>query len=316
MKKIIILLTCVLSIASAQTFTADFETFTLQPGSFYKDTNNTPFTASNVSFGHQWTNGAFPYWSGGFSYTNKYDSSTAGYGNIYGVIPFKGYNGSSIYCVAQDKAVIKLLTPGGTLDGFRITNTTYAYKSMKNGDSFAKKFGGSSGNDPDYFKLVIKGFRNGILIPDSVEFYLADFRSSNNSQDYIVNTWEFVNTSSLGKVDSIRFLMRSSDVGQFGINTPLFFGMDQVSLTYSNLTGMDETKKYDLRIYPNPFEGKITIEGMESASATILLRNLDGKIIYNQLLVAQADLSELKAGIYIMEIKDGSKYSVHKVVKK
>jgi hypothetical protein len=28
---------------------------------------------------------------------------------------------------------------------------------MLNGDSFAKKFGGASGNDPDFFKLTIIG---------------------------------------------------------------------------------------------------------------------------------------------------------------
>ena len=38
-----------------------------------------------------------------------------------------------------------------------LTNTTYAYYTMLNGNRFAKKFGGASGADPDWFKLTITG---------------------------------------------------------------------------------------------------------------------------------------------------------------
>src|SRR5688572_18944757 len=88
---------------SAQSITADFENFILPVNSFYKDTNSTPFFTTHASFEYEWTKGSFPYWSGGFSYTNRYDSTTAGFTNIYGVKPLKGYNNSSIYTVAKDK---------------------------------------------------------------------------------------------------------------------------------------------------------------------------------------------------------------------
>jgi hypothetical protein len=39
-----------------------------------------------------------------------------------------------------------------TVTGAYFTNTTYAALSMLSGDSFAKKFGGASGDDPDWFK--------------------------------------------------------------------------------------------------------------------------------------------------------------------
>ena len=39
----------------------------------------------------------------------------------------------------------------------QLTNTTYTALSMLNGDSFSKKFGGSTGNDPDYLRLIIQG---------------------------------------------------------------------------------------------------------------------------------------------------------------
>jgi hypothetical protein len=31
---------------------------------------------------------------------------------------------------------------------------------------------------------------------DSIEFYLADFRFANNSQDYILKTWEYLDLTS------------------------------------------------------------------------------------------------------------------------
>ena len=64
---------------------------------------------------------------------------------------------------------------GKVIDGMYVTNGTYAYLSMLNGDAYAKKFGGVSGNDPDWFKLTIRKWYNGILANDSVTFYLADY---------------------------------------------------------------------------------------------------------------------------------------------
>ena len=44
---------------------------------------------------------------------------------------------------------------------------------------------------------------------------LADYRFEDNSQDYIVDTWEFIDVSatSLNAADTIAFVLSSSDVG-------------------------------------------------------------------------------------------------------
>ena len=297
----------------AQTFTSGFDTFTLQPGSYYKDTNNLPFEAANALFSHEWTKGSFPYWSGGFSYTNDYDSTTAGYTNLYGVIPYKGYNGSPVYVVGQDKGLIRLKAPGGLITGFYVTNTTYAYKSMKYGDGIAKKFGGSSGTDPDFFKLVIKGYRNGVMKSDSVEFYLADFRSSTGSQDYIVNTWQFVNTAVMSEVDSLRFLMRSSDAGQFGINTPLFFGLDEFSVTYSNVTGAGEEKLQAITVYPNPFRSEFTVRGENPVE--MIVRDITGQTVLRKSGAGSVSTGHLSPGVYFLEMNDGNGVITKKIIK-
>jgi len=118
---------------------------------------------------------------------------------------------------------------GGVVQGLYLTNSTYAYLSMLEGDGFAKKFGGASGNDPDFFKVTIRKYLNGELGTDSVEFYLADFRFANNSQDYIVNDWTYVDLTPLGNVDYLEFSLASSDIGTFGINTPTYFCVDNVT---------------------------------------------------------------------------------------
>ena len=59
-----------------------------------------------------------------------------------------------------------------------------------------------------------------------MNFYLADFRFADNSQDYIVNDWRYVDFSPLGSVDEIRFSMSSSDNDAFGPLTPTYFAMD------------------------------------------------------------------------------------------
>ena len=64
-----------------------------------------------------------------------------------------------------------------------------------------------------------------------MDFYLADYRFSDNSKDYIVKDWTFVDLSSLGAVTKLQFALSSSDTGQFGMNTPAYMAMDSMSIS-------------------------------------------------------------------------------------
>src|SRR5690606_16841503 len=111
-----------------------------------------------------------------------------------------------------------------------ITNSTYAYESMKQGDAFAKKFGGVGGNDEDWFKVTVHSYFQG-MASDSLDIYLADFRFADNSKDYIMDTWNFYNTPSY-LADSLVFIVSSSDTGSFGMNTPAYFCLDNIKVHY------------------------------------------------------------------------------------
>ena len=112
-----------------------------------------------------------------------------------------------------------------------VTNTTYAALSMRDGDAFAKKFGGESGDDRDFFLLTIEGRDDEGDSVGSVEYYLADFRFDDNSRDYIVDQWTMVDVSSLAGATQLEFSLSSSDVGQFGMNTPAYFAVDHIVLS-------------------------------------------------------------------------------------
>ncbi|MFN3404647.1 MAG: DUF4465 domain-containing protein [Cytophagaceae bacterium] len=212
-------------IVNAQTV-SDFESFHLSDNSFWDGSDNSGgFTCGSAYFFntyHSWGG-----WSG-FIYSNKKDNSTAGFTNQASVFAGVGFNGSANYAVSYGNSGIKLVDglSGQTLTGFYVCNTTYAALSMKNGDNFSKKFGGNDGNDPDWFKLTITGYLNGEAKSNKVDFYLADFRNSDNRFDYIVETWKWVDLEKLGNIDSLSFLLTSSDVGDWGMNTPEYFAMD------------------------------------------------------------------------------------------
>ncbi|NEP06841.1 MAG: DUF4465 domain-containing protein [Okeania sp. SIO2G4] len=96
---------------------------------------------------------------------------------------------------------------------------------------FAKKFGGVSGNNPDFFLLTINGLDDSSTLVGSVEFYLADYRFADNSQDFIVGDWSLVDLSPLNAATKLSFALASSDNDpQFGLNTPPYFALDNLIL--------------------------------------------------------------------------------------
>ncbi|WP_172674340.1 DUF4465 domain-containing protein [Persicobacter sp. CCB-QB2] len=112
-----------------------------------------------------------------------------------------------------------------------INNNGTAYLSMKNGDAFAKKFGGEDGNDPDFFKVIFTGLDVDGKETGSVEFFLADYRFEDNSQDYILEDWTTVDLTGLGEVKEIAINFDSTDPGYGGgIQTPSYLAIGQ--LTY------------------------------------------------------------------------------------
>ncbi len=213
---------------------SDFEGI-LQPGDSVLDGSaGTTFALSgNAEFPITWNPDFGGFWAGNWAISSVADDTTSGFANLYGAITGGGHRGSATFAVGQQGAVIRLLddAQGKTVRGLYLTNSTYAHNSMRDGDEFAKPFGGPDGTDPDFFRLIIRAYRNGALGADSLVFYLADYRFEVDSLDYLIDDWQFVDLRPLGPVDSLEFRLESSDVGEFGINTPLFFCVDDLITT-------------------------------------------------------------------------------------
>lgn len=167
-------------------------------------------------------------WGGswmGFACSNHTDIQTIGIGNQYSVVAGKGAEQSAQFGIAYSDSAT-LLVPKNeigyyTIKSLKMTNSTYAYQSMKDGDSYTKKFNSTDG---DWFKVTIIGYKNNTTV-GVIDYYLADFRDGRN---FIAKEWENVDVSALGEVDRISFLFNSTDVGEYGMNNPAYVCIDNI----------------------------------------------------------------------------------------
>lgn len=248
------------------------------------------------------------FWVSGFAYSNMKDSITSGYMNQYAAKTAAGYNNSTIYTVAygQTNTVhLRGAALGKPVKGVYLTNSTYAYNSMRDGDFFAKKFGGVSGNDTDWFKLTIKGYLKDTLGKDSVDFYLADFRNADNTKDSILKYWKWADLQSLGPVDSLQFSLSSSDNGAFGMNTPAYFCMDDLT-TYETFTGIAAAKAMSVaKVYPNPAVNELFVDVKDNSVRLIAVYDMSGRLMVKYDVkdaVTSVNIVALPTGTYVLEL--------------
>ena len=306
MKRSIATLAFVLQLALgfAQT-TADFENLGLAPGTYLNNSQpQTGFVSGHVFLPNQYT-ADFDVWSG-WAISSMTDATTPGYLNQYSAIAAAGAQGSSTYAVgyAYDGNTLALTgnAAGGVVEGLYLNNSTYAFLSMRDGDAFSKKFGGETGNDPDFFLLTVRKFLDGQIGTDSVSLYLADYRSPNNAMDYIVDEWTYLDLTPLGNADSLRFTLSSSDIGTFGMNTPAYFCMDEVRTT--DLPSADRPTAAPLgawSLQPNPASRFLWVESEDVAWESYRFVDQQGKQVGAGLCRPgsfEIDISPLPAGVY------------------
>jgi hypothetical protein len=167
------------------------------------------------------------WWMSWLSVSNVTDHVSEGFMSQYNAVSGQGVSGSPNYAIAFSLDELTLDEPT-VMSGMYITNNNYAYYAMADGDDFTTKFGGADGNNADWFILTITGHDVNAVETGRIDFYLADFRFEDNSLDYIVSDWTFVDLRDLGEVQALTFDFASSDTGDFGMNTPAYFAMDHL----------------------------------------------------------------------------------------
>ena len=210
------------------TYTIDFEDVYL-PSKGYLDSIKGGIVSQGFTFDNNYVfDDYYKYWyfSKGFAVSNIVNVDSAGFNNLFASYAGSGATQSKNYLLATNNAGVKLPSTV-QLVSIAITNATYTALSMKNGDDFAKKF---IAKDKDFFKVWVKGFSAG-KVKDSIAVYLADFQNVDESKNYIQKEWKTIDLSKFVAIDSLNFKLESTDVGQWGMNTPGYFTVDNIKFT-------------------------------------------------------------------------------------
>jgi hypothetical protein len=125
----------------------------------------------------------------------------------------------------EDPSLTIMFDDGNAYDvkGMYINNTPYAYYCCAEGNSFARPLN----QEGDYFKVIAHGVHEDDS-ESTIEFELCGFH---NGQFSGITDWTWWDMSELGKVVKIYFTMESTDTGDYGMNTPAYFAMDQLTVT-------------------------------------------------------------------------------------
>jgi hypothetical protein len=218
--------TILLAGASAQASIIDFDDNALLPDSYYDPQAAVTWTSGAADFNHGWSSTFNCCWSG-FTYSNKSDTTTAGYLNDRSAITGDGVGaGQDNYAVGYTGNGDAILSFGSaqTVLGGYFTNVTYTYLAMVYGiDGNETPFVKGPFEEGDFLMLTITGLGSGGESLGSLDFLLADGAN-------VLDTWAWFDTSGLGEVHGLDFVLSSSDNGLFGMNTPAYFAVDSLSI--------------------------------------------------------------------------------------
>ena len=157
-----------------------------------------------------------------------------------------GANGSANYGVLYGNSlpntpmeVIKVLNGGAEgriIAGMNITNSAWVVECVKNGNGVAQKFAQGS-----WFKVIFTGTKADKSTA-SVDYYLADYRSENESEWTCLTDWAWIDLSSLGKVVSLSISFDGTDKSYGYLNTSTYVCIDNVGCEKNVSTGIAANK--------------------------------------------------------------------------
>lgn len=178
--------------------------------------------------------------------------------------------------------------------GCYVCNSPYAYYAIEKGNPYSTKF-----EQGDWFKLVAHGIDEQGTETGTVEYYLADYRSENADDWKLNDTWEWVDLSELGQITSIYFTMESSDVGDYGINTPTYFCLDRLTVS-TEPSSVEESVVAQVKVYYDRSNGAVRVESAQLVEAAVY--NMSGTLVMKQLVEGSGaiDMSAYPAGVYVV----------------
>ena len=172
-------------------------------------------------------NEEYAYW-GGFAQSKVKDTDPANglFANQYAVFNDSAASGDNFliyyYDSFNEPCDIVLKKPVHLSD-VKLNLTTYTYASITNEaiNDFASAF-----DEDDYLKVVFTGMK-GNEITGVDECYVVDFRDGKRIMATNWNEYSLVNLGS--DYDRVRVTIETTDVGEWGANTPLYIALDDLA---------------------------------------------------------------------------------------
>ena len=178
----------------------------------------------------------YGYW-GGFAHSKVFetDAKKGLYENQYAAYNSKAASGDGFLLYYYDSynepcdIVFKQEASMISLSSVKLNLTTFTYASITDEDinDYARVF-----VEGDYLKVVfyaVDAF--GRTVGEGAECYVVDYR---DGKRFVADNWqEFYLPGMVLASDRVRVTIETSDIGEYGPNTPLYICMDD--LTYTRL---------------------------------------------------------------------------------
>lgn len=115
------------------------------------------------------------------------------------------------------------------VESIAICPTSYVYGTITEGNPFGNDPGKSLKEVGGWFKVTATGYTASGAKTVTVEKYICDYRNQNKPVE-TATTWQLWDLSGLGRVNKVVFNFEGSDVGQWGLNTPAYLAIDDITL--------------------------------------------------------------------------------------
>ena len=77
---------------------------------------------------------------------------------------------------------------------------------------------------------------------------------------------------------------------------------------------IEENINYKLKVYPNPVDDKLTIQGLQK-EVKVSIYNVLGKLVLSKTTLSEIDVYNLKSGIYIIKFENNQKVVTRRFIK-
>ena len=310
---------------TAQSGVVTFDEFTLPAEGHYSLTDSMFVDNSN----NYWTSGGFTFstyvmssyqYFAGTMVSNA--TETTFDANNYFEHQFRSIAGPlhdndnfAIYYGGTEMPILVNNPEGEVVKGMYITNNAWTYSSIVNGDAYSAAFAHG-----DYFILRIYGDRRVVdgndttyQVADSIDYYLADYRGESLN---ILSTWQWIDLSTLGTVNRIRFAFDSNVRNDWGLATPTYFCFDDFNSPRPVETNVNYTD-VNITLYPIPATDKLFVSGLDGIY-NVKMYTLDGVLVYDGTINnnGSIDVSAMNKGVYMLSFSGEKGTKIEKVIVK